>query len=178
MDKKNILITAVVALGISLAVAALYPNVQVLKETVRTETKEAKLGSAQPELSSPYFFVNGIRHWYWRQDLQTATTTNCYIQSPAATSTLVSGIVAVTNTATGTPVVVTLSRGTQGSGSASTSNALGVSTISVAKGTIFASTTINAAVFPPLTWFVANFQGGNGVLSPVGTCQVEFIEAI
>lgn len=80
MNKKLIGIALVAILVIAVGVKLLPTKVQ-----------ERIVGAvASPELQSPYFTVDGVKHEYRSSPIRTATTTPCAFRSPTATSTLLS----------------------------------------------------------------------------------------
>lgn len=134
-----------------------------------------KLGAlASPVLPSPYFQFGGVTRWAGRSnDLVQSTTTPCSIQSPAATSTLITGSVTFSISST-TATTVDLAKAANRYAS---TTKLGATFTIPANGqaTIVASTTGSGgdAIFAPNEWFVVKMAGNspNGPFSPTGSCQ-------
>ena len=134
-----------------------------------------------PDLISPYFAVNGVKHEYRKTKLTTATTTPCAVRSPSATSTLVRTSLQI-QTATSTATTWTVAKATTGF---ATTTALRntISLGSGAQGTMvhIASTTLVAIdsvdVFGPneyLVWGVAGTAISDATKLN-GVCQAEFV---
>ena len=142
-----------------------------------------RLGSISgPDSPYTYYGVNGVRIYPNTRDFTTSTTTVCAIQSPAATSTLISGGALFTTSST-TATTVTIAKSAT---AFATTTKLGEGAIAAnAQGFLLASTTaitaggtgsnLNPAyVFGPSQWFVVGVQGGVGTFSPVGQCSATF----
>ncbi len=156
---KNILVTIAVVLSLVLSIVAL--------NTKNTEIKTSAVAS--PDIMSPYFSFGGVRHWASRTDsLTQATTTVCALQSPSATSTLVTAFINFTVSTT-TASTVTLAKANT---AYATTTLLGSVTLAAnAQGIAVASTT-GSHIFSPNTWFVVGMAGnGANTYSPTGTCQ-------
>jgi hypothetical protein len=127
---------------------------------------------SSPDIMSPYFSVGGTRFWSASTNSMTqATTTVCALQSPAATSTLVSGSAQFDVSST-TASLITFARSV---GSATTTS-LGTFNLSAnAKGYGVASSTSNST-FAPNTYFVVGMQGNSGTFSPTGSCRALWME--
>lgn len=168
---KPIIVSAAVALLVCIAAFQLAPG------SVQTVVKE-KLGAMSgPDIASPYFSFGGVRHWGARiETLNTATTTVCALQSPAATSTLLEGSIKLTTSST-TASRITLARAAT---AFATTTLLGsVDVAAGAQASLVASstpTTQGADVFPPSTYFVVGMQGNVGTFSPVGSCNATWLE--
>lgn len=141
--------------------------------------KFAPLGSVVgPELLSPFFSVDGVRHEYRRVKLATATTTPCAVRSPSATSTLLSASVQI-NVATSTATTWTLAKATTGF---ATTTALSVFSLGSGElGTLTYSATTTGVdtkdVISPntfLVWGAAGFAPAGTTLL-TGVCQAEFL---
>lgn len=122
--------------------------------------------------------TGGVRTYKKAIALQTSTTTVCAIQSPAATSTLLSAGIGFKVSST-TASTVTMARGA--TAFATTTKLGSVSLAANAKGTVMATTTTSPgtdgdSVFPPSYWFVVGMAGGIGTFSPSGTCHASFEE--
>lgn len=148
------------------------------------------LGAAtSPDISSPYFSYGDVRHWGRKTiSLTQATTTVCALQSPAATSTLMSGGINLSVSSTTASVVTIAKAATQ----YATTTAIATSTpIANALLNLPAATTTTIAlnlplaitdrIFGPSTWFVVGMADGTaeataGTFSPTGICQATFLE--
>lgn len=111
--------------------------------------------------------------------LNQATTTICAIQSPAATSTLLTAGISFTVSTT-TTSIVTLAKATT---AFATTTLLGSASLAAnALGTITASSTPfgldSVNTFGPSTWFVVGMAGNSGTFSPTGVCQAVFQSTI
>lgn len=127
-----------------------------------------------PDISSPFLTVNGVKTWYNRQAMKTATTTVCAIKSPAATSTLVDAS-AQFSVSTTSASVITMARGAT---AYATTSIIG-SQVAVSAGaqvTMIGTTTAPGSIFAPNTFFVVGMQGNPGTYSPSGYCQAVFRE--
>jgi hypothetical protein len=126
---------------------------------------------SSPDVNSPYFSFGGVRRWAGHtENLTAATTTVCAIQSPAATSTLLSANIRLDVSST-TASIVTMAKAN--SAFATTTNIGSTGVVAGAQATIIASTTptANLTVFSPNQWFVVGMAGGTGTFSPSGVCQ-------
>lgn len=133
------------------------------------------LGS--PAIMSPWYSVGGVTEWKTMAALNTATTTVCAIQAPAATSTLVGGGVNFTVSST-TATVVTLAKATTAFATTTLINSAAISANATA-AILAASSTISALeqtnrTFAPNTYLVFGMQGGTGTFSPTGHCSAVF----
>lgn len=137
---------------------------------------------ANPDIQFPYFSFGGNRYWAAHTDsLIQGTTTVCALQSPAATSTLVSASVSFKISSTTASNVVIA----KAASAFATTTALNYGAFaSGAQGTMMASSTITTnltnvdpyTVFAPNQFVVVGMQGGIGTFSPVGTCQATWIQ--
>lgn len=160
MDTKTIVLALVVvlALGVFLPIG---------KES---RTVVERLG----DVNSPDLNIGGMRLVSAKTTSFTQATSSviCSLQSPAATSTLVSGSVE-TLTGTSSATSLTISRGTSAAAVASVSTTLASSSVAAtAYKTLvvnFSSTTIDM-IFPPSTYFLVT-QSGGGVMNQSGACQ-------
>lgn len=174
MDYKNAVIGALV--GLVVLLGGLY--VTNSKEQVQPEEFGAL---SSPDISSPYLAWGGLRSYQVSVPLNTATTTPCAIQSPAATSTLSRTALRI-STATSTATVWTVA--TAATAYATTTPLLaGITLASGIQGTMFAvaSTTDIALdsiyVLAPNTYVVWGVQGTviAGTANLNGFCQAEFL---
>lgn len=135
---------------------------------------------ASPDIMSPYFSFGGTRVWSAHNEtLKTSTTTVCALQSPAATSTLISASINFKYSST-TASTVTIAKGAT---AYATTTSFGDYDIAAGKSaTAIASTTSTVAivdpmqVFAPSQWVVFGMAGGVGNFSPTGSCQAVWIQ--
>lgn len=166
------------SLGV-LAIAILAVVGFTLKPQASLPRPEVAFGGTTPDVSSPYFAVNNVSHWYARGVLQ-ASTTPCAIQSPNATTSYAFTSLQVT-TASSTATTWTASRAT--TAFATTTQLAQFSLGSGALGSMIvnASTTVaidGAGILPPNTWIVWGVAGtaiGDSTKLN-GSCQAEFIQ--
>lgn len=78
---KNSIASAVIAVVAVLVGFSIY-------HPSSTNTVERIAGGTTPEVSSPYFIINGVTNWYYTETMRTATTSLCTFQAPTGTSTL------------------------------------------------------------------------------------------
>lgn len=136
--------------------------------------KAPNTGGVMPFLPTQELNLGGLRLVGKEKALATGTSTVCAIQSPSATSTLLSGGVKFTLAST-SAVTVDLAKGNgQYATTTSIGSAYGVG--ASAQATIVASTTGSTAgeagIFAPNKWFVAKFGSyadGTGNVS-TGRC--------
>lgn len=157
-----------VAIVIAIGGAYVFPSVQTY------------LGSVVgPELLSPFFSVDGVKHEYRKAKFNTATTTPCALKSPAATSTLAFASAQVT-TASSTATTWTLAKATTAFATTTLLNTFSLG--SGVLGTMVATSTTVVAVddqtvIAPnqyLVWGVAG-TAVSDVTKLNGVCQAEFI---
>ena len=97
---------------VGLTALAIVLGVLVLKQPAIERIIEKQVGAVSgPDLYSPYFSVDGVRHEYRSSPIRTATTTPCAFKSPEATSTLLSASLQV-NVASSTATVWTVAKAT------------------------------------------------------------------
>jgi len=123
-------------------------------------------GTTQPivgSIASPYFQVGGTTLYGGGESLRTGTSTVCVIQSPAATSTLITAGVNFQLASTSVVLVDLAKATTVYATSTSIGTAYGVATSSQA--TIVASSTGSVAgdatIFAPNTFFMVKYSGYN-----------------
>lgn len=170
---KNHLITAGIAIVVfAVGIAFVKPVQNVVQQ----------FGSvASPDIQSPYFSFGGVRFWgAHTESLAAATTTVCALQSPVATSTLLSASIRFVVSST-TASTVTLAKAT--TAYATTTKLVEVALAAGAQGTVVASTTPSGGatndgtnVFSPNTYLVVGMAGGTGTFTPTGTCQAVWIQ--
>lgn len=137
------------------------------------------LGGTNPDLNSPYFRFGGVPIYAAQTSaLNSASTTLCSIQSPAATSTLLGAAVDISN-ATSSSYILTIARAA--TISASTTPLISSASIaSGAKTTLVASSTGQGSdVWAPNSWMNVTVRGGSGGVSipftmGAGTCQARW----
>jgi len=141
-------------------------------DSVRLSTNVGAVAS--PDIQSNYLRVGGVLTFYSHQDMNTATTTVCAMQSPAATSSVAFiGVDFVVSTTTATTIHI-----------ASASSAYATTTLLVPAQSIASggkatyATTTPGTVIGPNTYVVVGMQGGVGRFSPTGTCSAQFKTAL
>lgn len=154
-------------IGVVLSIVAIVLAGLALAKPVPVVTDNAGALSS-PDLPFRYLSVGGVtRYMAKTSSLTQASTVVCALQSPAATSTLVSGQIRFSVSST-TASTVTLARS---SSSTATTTSLGSITIPAnAQGIAVASTTGNH-IFSPSTYFTVGMAGGIGTFSPTGVCE-------
>jgi hypothetical protein len=171
MDIKNIAVSAGTALIIALvAVWGFAPEAQIVREV-------QKLGAvASPDIQSDWLRFGGVtRFAYATNNLTQGSATVCSIQSPAATSTLVSGGIRF-DVASSTQWLVEIGKATTNS---ATTTLLGTGIITAnGQGTILASSTFGlgvdpVVVFAPNTYFNVKAPTAGGG-APSGHCHAIF----
>lgn len=142
-----------------------------------------------PDMPYPYIAVNGVRTYYNNQTFKTATTTVCAVQSPVATSTLVSAVASFTFGSTTTSIVTFGKAAT----AFATTTVIATSSLAAnAAGTFIGATTtppsdsangratINDRTFAPNTYLVIGMTPSlgsvTGTFSPTGRCIANFME--
>jgi len=179
MNKQNI------ALGIAV-LALLFAGIAYITPGQPGQPgKDGRSGvgaAAGPDIPSPYLRFGasfGIREWKTATGLRAATTTPCAIQSPAATSTLISG--GVTYTVASTSAVYTEIG--KASTQYATTTSLGTAALAGgAQGTLLATTPVGGSfdesmVFGPSTWMVVKVSAGDVTnFAPTGACHATFEE--
>jgi hypothetical protein len=130
---------------------------------------------SSPDIASPYLAWGGVRTWNQRTDgMNAASTTNCSIQAPAATSSIrVAGARYTTSTTTASTVQVYKAA----TPSTATTLLFGANIAANAQATIISSSTPDSFVIAPNHWVNVIMSGGTGTYSPTGTCFVQFVEA-
>ena len=173
MDKTKLLIAGVLVAIVASAVALVSTKTVVVNQTQpATQNYGAVSG---PDMPFQYISVGGVARYHYSLPLATGTTSPCSIQSPAATSTLVSAGIQFTTSST-TATAITIARGTA---MTATTTSIGTDYAIAANKTamIVASTTAtagDATIFPPNTWFNVGMKGGVGTHDAVGVCHAIF----
>lgn len=173
MNKSN-LIFGTLVLVLSVGASVLLGGHTIEKTTV-TE-KAGALSS--PDIQSPYLSFGGVRRWAGWANFSAATTTPCSIQSPAATSTLVTASWQIT---TGTSTAATIDLGTSTTRYSTTTNLVAAKSVgSGARGDAnwtSAGGGVNDNVMSPSTWVVVKTAGaGLGGYTYSGRCAAVFQE--
>lgn len=138
-------------------------------EVINPETGEKVVVGAQPISPYNYTCFGGVCRFAQMKSLAQATSTICAIQSPAATSTLVSAAVHIDINTTASTAVI-------GKATTAFATTTKLAQVAIAAGTelnLVASTspaTSGANVFSPNTWLVASLEG-SGAVSLDGNCQ-------
>lgn len=137
-----------------------------------------KLGAlSSPDLPYTYIGVGGVRRYSAKtESLSQATTTICSLQSPTATSSLVSGAITLTTSSTTATVLVMA----KSSLTAASTTQIGTNfaIAANAQATAVATTTAtNGIIFSPSQYLNFSLSGGTGTFSPAGVCQATW-EAI
>lgn len=132
---------------------------------------------SSPDVASPYFSFGGVRQWAGSMEMRSGTSTVCSIQSPAATSTLVSA----TARFDGTPSYTTIWMLGHSTTAYATTTALVASKTlaSGAKGDMIATTTsLTDTRIAPLTYVNLNLSTTTvgSTFAPTGECKAVFRE--
>lgn len=173
MEKKNIIVTVVLAVLVSFGVSYFSPT-----EVVKTIVEKQVGAVSSPVINSNYFSFGGVMQRAYRVKMNVATTTLCAIQSPSATSTLVyAGYQILTGTSTAANIDV--AKGT----TAYATTTLLVTGTSVDSGATkeISWTTAGATaaddIMAPSTWvLVKTATPGVGGYTYNGTCSAVFQE--
>ena len=175
---KSVGIVLGVITAIVLSLVAIGRPTPEKEKIVERVVEKAPLGAiSSPDLPWSYFSVGGNRIFALsNSSLTQASTTICAIQSPAATSTLMTDMTGIQITTSSTTASkITIAKATT---AFATTTLIGdqFNIGADATANIQASTTAlqyvaAAHVFAPNTWLVFGMQGGNGTHSPAGTCR-------
>lgn len=129
---------------------------------------------AGPDIISPYLRWGGVATYAARVDtMNTASTTACSIQSPAATSTLELGSGANFTVSSTTATAVRVYKASYPA--TATTFLFGANIAANAQGAVVATTSTDDFVFAPSTWVNIVLSGGTGTFSPTGACQAKFV---
>ena len=140
----------------------------------KTEIITQPLGAIS-SIPSQHFTWGDVTRWTFRTDnLNAATTTPLAIQAPAATSTLALGSGCRFEVSSSSAKAIRFAKAT--SPNATTTFLFGANIAAGAKGTVVASTSIDAFVFEPNSWLTMSMVGGSGVDSPSGSCHATFVQ--
>lgn len=181
-----LVVIAVIATGLGVS----YPQTpaEISVDKVVNEVKEKlKLGSITgPDITSPYLSVDGVKTWYKRVAVRTATSTLCSIKTPAATSTIKHLSANLSSTA---------SYATQylwghdtAANNATTTSLASIMGAAAGKAMVYvASSTVNDLFtgyyhgsVPPNTYLNLNLStstaGASAAYAPAGYCTAVFVE--
>jgi hypothetical protein len=160
-----------VVVAILLGVVGIAKDTKVVQTVV--EKDGVQVGAVTPFSPTPELNLGGLRLVGLKKPLATGTSTVCAIQSPTATSTLLTGGVQFTLAST-SAVTFELSKGTtQFATSTRIGTLYGVG--ASAQATIVASSTGSVAgdgtIFAPSTWFIGKFLDVNNGTGNASTGQ-------
>lgn len=166
------LVLVVIALGIALSVKSLDDS---------TTTKAPPVAAAtSPDLPFRYLNVGGVKTWYgYTGSLVQATTTVCSIQSPVATSTILTAQMRLDVSSTSASKITFAKAATP---SATTTLLYSYNVAAGAQAAIWLPATstsqaiVDTYVFAPNTFFNVGMSGGTGTFSPTGDCKVTWQE--
>lgn len=159
-------------LVVGVVIALILGALGVSKEGVVTIKEIATGAVSSPDLGSYAVIGGNVLRGGSTKSLTQATTTVCAIQSPSATSTLVTGSIKLAVSST-TAATVTIAKSAN---PYATTTSLGAVTIAAnAQGQAVASTT-GSHIFSPNTYLVVGMAGGIGTFSPTGECRALFME--
>lgn len=147
------------------------PSAGQVRGTTATFTSTGSFTGAVTHTANANTF-GGVTFHFDTQAFDTATTTVCSLQSPAATSTLEGGSARFSVSST-TASTVRIARAATAFATTTTIIAQSVGagaqiTIPFASST--PSNTYTDRVFAPSTWLVIGMEGGTGTFSPTGNC--------
>lgn len=161
MNKMNKTIVGLLVVALALGGYAAF--LKDSKTVVVENGKPVELGGFSPYIPVPEVNLGGLRLVGKKISLQTGSSTVCAIQSPSATSTLITAGVDFTLAST-SAVLVDIAKGTNQYATTTKIN-LAYSVAASAQATIVASTTgsaaAEAAIFAPSTWFVVKYSDSN-----------------
>ncbi len=139
-----------------------------------------KVGAlTSPDIPYQYFSFGGVRRWAYRTESLTASTTVCSIQTPNATTTLVSGNLYLISANVATSSTFTVAKApTTGSYTTPINT---VAAVASARDQVipFASSSVNAQVFQDMVFGPNQFlnvrmASSTFTFSPTGICQATF----
>ena len=175
MNTTKTILTSLVASIIVVAIGFLVVHPT---NTTLVNNSAPLVKGTSPEISSPYFIVNGVTEWYGSENMAPATTTLCALISPNATSTLQYTSFQIT---TGTSTAATIDIGTSTTPYATTTNLVAATSIaSGAQGLAFwmpTQGTSQNSIMSPNTYVVVKTAGaGLAGYTYGGKCQAEFTQ--
>lgn len=175
MDIKQIVASALVALVVTIV------GVVSLAPATKTIIERQSGAVASPDIPSPYLRWGGVTEWASAQKPLAATYNFCAMQSPAATSTLLSAgvVLSVSTTTSGTLFFAKASTATASTTQIGTNYAFtGGSQIALVASSSPGSAA-QTEVFSPNTYFIVGFrgEGAQGItnLAPQGVCNARWI---
>lgn len=166
-------------IGLVAVVALIFTGFSHFSQPQPSTGPSFEAGAVSPFAPTPELNLGGLRLVTKGQSLATATSTVCSIQSPSATSTLVSGGVKFTLAST-SAVVVDIAKGTVDQYSTTTRIGTAYSIAASAQATIVASSTGSVAgdatIFAPNQWFVVKYSDNNNGAgnASTGSCWAMF----
>lgn len=170
----NKLLTVGVVVALILGGVALAQNKTVI---IDEGVDPATLAGIMTYNPTPEINLGGIRLVGLRKSLATGTSTVCAIQSPSATSTLISGVVNFTLAST-SAVEVDISKGTTQYATSTNINsryAIGASKQATIVASSTGSVAGDATIFAPNTWFIVKY---NDVYNGVGDASTGSCSAL
>lgn len=178
---KDTILGIGVVLAILLGLLGINPDVQTLVDNRVKEVAEQFGALSSPDIPSNYLQWGGLKIWQKSVALNTANHIACAIQSPNATSTLISaGVTAQIGT---TSALTNIYLAKASTGTATTTNLGTGEAAANNQFTVIASTTGATGtnfIFAPNQYFVVNLRGGAGVTfpqySPTGSCYAIFAD--
>jgi hypothetical protein len=182
--KNSLLVSGIIALVVSGVIWGLLPA----KSTITTvdQSSPKTLGSAGNDLATPWFRFGGILRYANSMVMNVATTTNCSLPSPSATSTLTNFTARFDNGTSTTPTFfVAQTSAPSGTTTATTQGLTQIFTgAGVANETgriidlVATSTSAGVAplwIFPPNSYVSLAMAGGIGTFSPSGECKASWL---
>lgn len=129
-------------------------------------------------IDSDDFVINGATTTVKKTtSLNSATTTICALQSPAATSTLSDATIRLSVSST-TASTLTFAKDSDGNGSSTPFHAVSVAAGAQVTADLLATTTTAGVLnytFGPSEYFTVTMAGTPGTFSPTGVCQAVFV---
>lgn len=130
------------------------------------------------DFNSPCETHNGVQTCFYNVAMNQASTTNCSLRSPSATSTLARPPIISTSVSTSSAYNLVVAKGTN----TNASTTLLTNTIAYGANVLFTevatSTALNIQntdwIFAPNTFLNISMNGGAGTYSPTGRCIAEF----
>lgn len=180
--KRNPYLLLAAAVLLSVAVVWVFAIGQPKTTTVVDPNtgEEVQVGALTgPDIPSPYLQWGGVTTYAGSMTLKSAASTTCAIQTPSSTSTLVSATVRLDGTA---PYATTFELGAGATAFTTTTRLALMSFGTSEKGSIIATTTINApttlidTLLAPNTWVNLKVATGSvsALFAPQGECKAVF----
>lgn len=178
MENKNILIGFAVLAIIGLGGFFFDKSPQVTVIVPENKTPISVGALTNPDLTSPYLSVGGVRVWHERKQFLNATNTVCTYRSPAA-STTIERWTAIANVSTSSATIIEFGTSTSPSATTSpiSSKTVGaglkwnhIATSSAGQGSTVAAATATAdiVVVPPNTYLNVNVGANYGSADQTG----------